>query len=63
MRSFINHTPYYYYSDQINEAEMSGACGSNRKTRNTYKGLVRKPEAETRLGIPRHWQNNIKLDL
>jgi hypothetical protein len=48
------YSSHYYYSDQINKAEMGGACRSNGRTRSAYRGLVRKPEAQTPLGIPRH---------
>jgi hypothetical protein len=43
---------------------MGRACGTNGKTRNAYRKLVRKPEGKRPLGRPRsRWMDNIKTDL
>jgi hypothetical protein len=36
---------------------------SRMATRNTYRVLMGKPERKRALGRPRHWYDNIKMDL
>jgi hypothetical protein len=51
-------------NDQVEEAEMGRACGSNGEKRNAYRLLAEKPEGKRPLGIPRcRWVDNIKIHL
>jgi hypothetical protein len=42
---------------------LTGPCSTNRRERNTYRLLVRKPEGKGPLGRPRRrWVDNIRMD-
>ena len=64
-RSFMICTPRQYYSvDQIEKAEMSGACSMYGGEEKCLRGFGSETWGKRPLGIPRHkWEENIKMDL
>jgi hypothetical protein len=63
-RSFVIRTLRQVQYNQVERADMGGACNTNGEKRNAYRLLLGMPEGNRSLGRPRiRWVDNIKMDL